>query len=53
MKGSMVPSVRIALMREGQHQRGPGGASSNYYFLIEQFTFDISLTCDGMRRMLS
>ena len=53
MKGSMVPSVRIALMREEQHQRGPGGTSSNYYFLIEQFTFDFTLAYDGMRRMLS
>ena len=53
MEESVVPSVRIALMREEQHQRGPGGTPSNYYFLIEQFTFDFTLTYDGMRRVLS
>ena len=49
----MVPSVRIALMSEEQHQRGPGGNSSNYYFLIEQSTFDFTLAYDIMRKMLS
>ena len=49
----MVPSVRIALMREEQHQRGQGGTSSNDYFLIDQFIFDFTLTYDGMRSMLS
>ena len=54
MEESVVPSVRIALMREEQHQRGPGGAASNYYFLIEQSTFYFTLAYDGMLdRMLS